>query len=296
MLSFGLFCFRGGNMEIGNRIKELRIAKGMTQKDLADLFFVTPQAVSRWESNDTEPSVEMIGKLAEHFGVSIDYLFGLEVEQGYPEKVETTEQPKKMETEREPVLAVCEKCNRPIYKPDEIVRRSHRYGRKHYKTKLLCIECHKKNEKAIHDANVARAKSNRIRSFWIAGVVSAIVLAITLYLTIPTGEPNYILLGIASAIGSFTFVGCLCLKNNFIGEMVLEIFSWGFVKFPGVIFSLDLGGIIWLLTVKLLFWILGILLAIATLMFGLGLGLILSIIVYPFALRKSIVKPAEINI
>ena len=70
--------------------------------------------------------------------------------------------------------------------------------------------------------------------------------------------------------------------------MLLEIFSWGFVKMPGLIFTLDLDGIIWLLTVKLLFWILGIILAILCGMLAIGLGLLVSLVVYPFALRKNI--------
>ena len=72
--------------------------------------------------------------------------------------------------------------------------------------------------------------------------------------------------------------------------MIAEIFSWGFVRMPGLIFTLDLDGIIWLLTVKLLFWILGILLAILCGGLAIALGLFVSIFVYPFALRKNIVK------
>ena len=43
---------------IGNNIKKLRMQRGMTQKNLADLLFVSPQAVSRWENNEVEPSLD----------------------------------------------------------------------------------------------------------------------------------------------------------------------------------------------------------------------------------------------
>ena len=78
--------------------------------------------------------------------------------------------------------------------------------------------------------------------------------------------------------------------------MILEIFSWGFVKMPGLIFTLDLDGIIWLLTVKLIFWILGLLLAIACGGLAIALGLAISVFVYPFALYKSYKHPEEIDL
>ena len=70
--------------------------------------------------------------------------------------------------------------------------------------------------------------------------------------------------------------------------MILEIFSWGFVRMPGVIFELDLDGILWLITVKLLFWILGLILAALAGLLAIALGLALSLVVYPFALYKNI--------
>ena len=75
--------------------------------------------------------------------------------------------------------------------------------------------------------------------------------------------------------------------SHAIGEMVAEIFSWGFVRMPGLIFTLDLDGIIWLLTVKLLFWLLGILLALLCGVLAVALGSVVSFVVYPFALYKA---------
>ena len=73
--------------------------------------------------------------------------------------------------------------------------------------------------------------------------------------------------------------------------MVLDVASWGFVRFPGLIFSLDLDGIIWFITVKLLFAILGFILAFACVVLAIALGYVISIFVYPFALIKSIKRP-----
>lgn len=92
-----------------------------------------------------------------------------------------------------------------------------------------------------------------------------------------------------------TFASCLILYNNFIPDMMMEIFSWGFVRMPGLIFTLDLDGIIWLLTVKLLFWILGILLAILAGILALTVGAFISVFVYPYAIIKNFRHPYEVN-
>ncbi len=92
-----------------------------------------------------------------------------------------------------------------------------------------------------------------------------------------------------------TFLSCLILNNNFIPDMMMEIFSWGFVRMPGLIFTLDLDGILWLLTVKLLFWILGIFLALLAGMLAIFLGSMLSVFVYPYAIIKNFKHPEEVN-
>ncbi len=66
-------------MKIGNRIKDLRNEKKITQKELADILFVSDKAVSSWEANRTEPSLELIIKLSEVFDCSTSYLIYGEV-------------------------------------------------------------------------------------------------------------------------------------------------------------------------------------------------------------------------
>ncbi len=61
-------------MDFGERLKDLRVQKEMTQEDVASKLFVTKQAVSRWENGNCLPDVATLGKLAELFDVNIDYL------------------------------------------------------------------------------------------------------------------------------------------------------------------------------------------------------------------------------
>lgn len=59
---------------LNDRIKELRQAKRMTQVDLAKSLGLTKQCVSNWENDNVLPSVEMLSRIADFFGVSTDYL------------------------------------------------------------------------------------------------------------------------------------------------------------------------------------------------------------------------------
>ena len=127
----------------------------------------------------------------------------------------------------------------------------------------------------------------RIASF----VVSGILLAATVALGFADIENFWV--SVAFGIFASAFASCLILKNNFVPDMVLEIFSWGFVRMPGLIFTLDLDGIIWLLTVKLLFWAIGIVLALLAGGLALFLGALISVFVYPFAIMKNFQNPYE---
>ena len=67
------------NINIGNKIRELRKKKGITQEVLASVLSVSPQAVSKWESGLTYPDMEMIPVIAGYFEVSMDMLFDYDV-------------------------------------------------------------------------------------------------------------------------------------------------------------------------------------------------------------------------
>ena len=61
-------------MNYGERISKLRQSKNITQKELASKLYVTDKTISSWESNRTEPSLEMIIKLSEILECSASYL------------------------------------------------------------------------------------------------------------------------------------------------------------------------------------------------------------------------------
>ncbi len=61
-----------------NRLKKLRRAKKLTQKELADKINVSKITVLRWENGERQIKPEKAEKLANFFGVSIAHLLGYE--------------------------------------------------------------------------------------------------------------------------------------------------------------------------------------------------------------------------
>lgn len=271
---------------IGNNIKRLRTEQNMTQKNLADKLFVSAQAVSRWENNEVEPSIGTITELAKIFGVSTDSLLGVDTPSEAPAEPEVIvekeyvyrETPKQM-------LALCGKCNSPIYDKSDIVRR--------FENNIVCKNCDTIEKEAATQKNIKTSRKKRIQSFIFGGI--AFTLLFLFFITGSGGDFGTIAVGFFIALSLFSFISCCILKNNFIGDMSLEIISWSFVTFPGLIISLDLDGIIWFLTVKLAFLCIAIVLALIFSILAVIVGSFVSLFVYPFAIIKNFRHPELLN-
>ncbi|MCX7710112.1 MAG: helix-turn-helix domain-containing protein [Clostridia bacterium] len=63
-------------MEFSFVLKQLRDERGLSQKDIAEHLGITRQAVAFYELGKREPDYQILRRLADYFGVSIDYLLG----------------------------------------------------------------------------------------------------------------------------------------------------------------------------------------------------------------------------
>ncbi len=61
---------------MGNRIFELRKSRGITQKQFGELFGLAESTISLYEAGKRQPDYTTLSKIADYFGVSIDYLLG----------------------------------------------------------------------------------------------------------------------------------------------------------------------------------------------------------------------------
>ena len=67
-------------MTVGEKIRALRIEKGVTQEELGRALRFSPQAVSKWENNAGNPDITLVAPLCHYFGISADELCGVENE------------------------------------------------------------------------------------------------------------------------------------------------------------------------------------------------------------------------
>lgn len=80
------------NIEIANRLTNLRKEKGLSQEQLAESLGISRQAVSKWERAEASPDTDNLIELARLYNVSIDYLVCLKQEKEEKDKVEGNEE------------------------------------------------------------------------------------------------------------------------------------------------------------------------------------------------------------
>lgn len=64
-------------VKVGTRISEHRKRLGLSQGELADMLYVTRQALSKWENGLSVPSIDALSQLSRLFGVSFEEILGL---------------------------------------------------------------------------------------------------------------------------------------------------------------------------------------------------------------------------
>ena len=69
---------------LGQKLKELRTAVGLTQTELAEKLGISDKSLHRYENEKSKPDFFALSKLATYFDVSADYLLGI---CGYEEQI-----------------------------------------------------------------------------------------------------------------------------------------------------------------------------------------------------------------
>lgn len=67
----------GGIMELSKRLQYIRKIRGFTQQDIADRFYISRQAIQKWESGETAPDISKLHELSIIYNISIDVLLDI---------------------------------------------------------------------------------------------------------------------------------------------------------------------------------------------------------------------------
>lgn len=280
-------------MTLGQKLKELRSQKGLTQKELADKLHVSFQTVSKWENGENEPDIATLKELASLFNCSVDNLIGGENIEA-PEQIEEPA-PNKQE------LHVCAKCGEEIAEDDLVAVDHHKVerfgkmarsvnGSQTYYHKDCLEELKKENaEVAAKNKVVSTAKAKKLTFIW-SIVGGAVALGIALAIFLVNMDKINIGLGILFSViisyGIFSMIYCI-VSASYIGEVFVWCASLS-IKFPGLIFSWDIEGIVWVIAMKILFAILGFLIGILALAFAIVFSATLGMFSFPFVLIHNI--------
>ena len=268
-------------MENGEKIASLRKAKGMTQAELGTELNVTFQAVSKWERGESYPDFDTMSRLAKLFGVPLSYF---EADNDEAETAATEAIPT-----QKVMLGVCKECGKTVYEGEEATTEPALVCRK-------CAERKKQEAKRAADEAIKQKRAaeqakldetHKIRNrglIWSGIIIGVILILSTVGLVKDPTNIGYTLGGMAIIlVFGYPFVAQL-FWDGVIAD--ITFFGGKIVGMPGVIFDLDLDGIIFLIVVKILFAIIKFVIWLATVIAAALVAMIISPFTFPFALRK----------
>lgn len=277
----------------------------MTQKELGDKLNVSAQAVSKWENGQTEPDASTIIKLCEIFKISTDELLGNTPPADETAATAAVETPapalapapapqvvRETVVEQKIINGYCEDCKKPVG-PGEYVVTGGGRSMQH----IYCNDCNKKRIHASHVSEYYDYKRQNKRSVIFGPLIGAgaTLLFCILFMVIVKLDP----LWAAALLAVGVFVGWTAFGIQVFWEdsVVTDIFFFFLKSFrmPGVIFTLDLDGLIFLLLVKIGGAILGAILSVLVFLFGLLFTPVAAVFILPFAAIKRTLEGKKLK-
>lgn len=295
--------------ELGQKITYYRKDANLTQKDLGDKLNVSPQAVSKWENGQAEPDASTIKKLCEIFKISTDELLGNvppTSETNRESAAETAVATAAATTAEEvtPQLTVervveqkiingyCDMCKKPVGPGEYVVEGGSRGSTQH----IYCNECNRNRIAFARQREYYAQKSANIRSI-IWGAVAGVIALTLVLVAFLVGDPDFpkgaaVVIAIIAGVGYFAFI-----MQMFWDGAVNDLFSFFLKSFsmPGVIFTLDLDGLLFLLFVKVGGAILSVLLSVLLFLIGLIIMPFAGIMILPFASIFRIIQTKKLK-
>ena len=127
-------------------------------------------------------------------------------------------------------------------------------------------------------------KRRFIWSTIVASLVAGLFLFFCVVGLIESFDLGFLAFSLVGTYMIFSFISCL-FYDCFVQELVFDWCSKSF-QAPGLIFTFDLDGCLWLIGMKILFWAIGLVFGIVAGAIGIAIGLICAPFAFPFVMHK----------
>lgn len=301
-------------MSYGEKIAELRKSKGMTQATLGAKLNVTYQAVSKWERDESDPDFATMCKIAKLFGVPLTYFEETDgavqmspdespaqpapeeeiTEQAEEEAVAATDAVAPIEPApetAEPTVIENPAPAAPITPVKPVVHVTPAPSSAPVRPAAAtpsAASIKSNNERAQNVLTYEERKVLRRRNIGLiaGGAITLLVFIGSIFLAVnSTSATPWFSVGfcVFVLIFGFTFFSQL-----FWGGFIINVVMLGgkVIGTPGIIFSFDLDGFIFLIAMKILFALLRLFVFVLTIIFFVLVGILLS----PFSFAPQIIK------
>lgn len=291
-------------MTLGQKLASYRKLAGLTQQQLGEHLNISAQAISKWEKDLTEPAISTLRALADLYKVSVDVLLDLNAPLSVPVvfdeepefEVESLNTQKSEAPPPPATIGFCHRCGilvtqenvgttQPAVACQNCLAAMQAEQQRAAEQQRRQQQQAEANRRFQLEQNRQKRRSTRTKSFWVAGIITAIFLFFMI-LGMTSGFSVGLLF--TALIGSyvvFAFVACLfydCLVQDVVCDWISKSFHA-----PGLIFTFDLDGCLWLIGMKLLFWALGLLFSLVAGAIGILCGLVLAPFVFPYVMHKE---------
>lgn len=284
-------------MTLGQKLSAYRKMAGMTQQQLGEQLNISAQAVSKWENDQAEPDLTTVRALAEIYKVSVDTLLSpdsipsVPVEETAPvqgnEKVEKTQIVMPVGYCKTCGIAVTEDnlgAKSPVILCKNCLQAEKAAEEKATQKKKLEKEREAFLKKERLASNQRWIKRRFIWSTIVASLVAGLFLFFCIVGLIESFDLGFLAFSLVGTYMIFSFISCL-FYDCFVQELVFDWCSKSF-QAPGLIFTFDLDGCLWLIGMKILFWAIGLVFGIVAGAIGIAIGLVCAPFAFPFVMHK----------
>lgn len=276
-------------MGYGQKIIQLRKNAQVTQSQLGDYLNVSAQAVSKWERDCAEPDLGTVKKICEFFKISVGEFFEDEP-QNAPgeEKVADVLQSEPIEK----TIGYCVDCGIVVTQKNLGCQLPRVVCDRCQEKRKAIYEEQKQEEIASVESELKGFESKKKKSIIWGSIFATFVLAVFLAGIILSGTKDagkialWTGVAVVATYGAYALVGELYFGGGIVLD-ILEFFIASPIKLPGIIFGLDMEGLIFFVVVKVLFAILGFLFGLAMFVVGVLVGMIVSTIAFPISMSKA---------